>query len=201
MIKLTQAVVVEGKYDRMRLSSVLDTTIVETGGFRIFSDDDTVSMLRALAKRCGLIIFTDSDFAGFRIRNFLKNKITEGTVIDAYLPDVLGKEKRKAHPSKEGLLGVEGFCEQDILEALKKAGVTSGKICENPSERITRFDLYELGLSGGKNSAEKRALILKKLSLPSHLSSTVLPDVLSSIISKEDFFSLVYQLFPSKEDI
>ncbi len=200
MIKLTQAVVVEGKYDRMRLSTLLDATVVETGGFRIFSDEDTISMLRVLAKKCGLIIFTDSDFAGFRIRNFLKNKITEGNIWDAYLPDVAGKEKRKSHPSKEGLLGVEGFSEEDILSALEKAGVTDSKICSSPSERITRFDLYELGLSGGKNSKERRSAVLKKLSLPCHLSSTVLPDVLSSVISKEDFYSLINNLFPNEEE-
>ncbi len=200
MIKLTQAVVVEGKYDRMKLSSILDTTIVETNGFRIFSDEDTVSMLKTLAKKCGLIIMTDSDFAGFRIRNFLKNKITEGTVIDAFLPDVCGKEKRKAHPSKEGLLGVEGFCEKDILEALKRAGIVDCKAENAPSEKITRFDLFELGLSGGKNSNQKRAVILKKLNLPAHLSSTVLPDVLSCVISRENFFSLVQTTFTSKED-
>ena len=201
MIKLTQAVVVEGKYDRMRLSTILDATVVETGGFRIFSDDETISMLRILAKKCGLIIFTDSDFAGFRIRNFLKNKITEGKIWDAYLPDVEGKEKRKPHPSKEGLLGVEGFSEAEILSALEKAGVTDSKLCSTPSERITRFDLYELGLSGGKNSREKRAAVLKELSLPAHLSSTVLPDVLSSVISREDLYSLVNKLFPNKEDV
>ena len=201
MIKLKQAVVVEGKYDRMRLASILDATIVETGGFRIFSDEETTLMLKTLAKKCGLIILTDSDFAGFRIRNFLKNIINEGTVIDVFLPDVIGKEKRKDKPSKEGLLGVEGFCEQDIINALDRAGVTSAKIVSGPAERITRFDLYELGLSGGKNSSQKRATILKKLSLPSHLSNTVLPDVLSCVISREDFYSLVNLTFSSEEEI
>lgn len=200
MIRLKEAVIVEGKYDRMRLSPILDATIVETGGFRIFTDNDTISMIKTLAKKCGVIIFTDSDFAGFRIRNFLKNKITEGTVIDAYLPDVLGKEKRKSRPSKEGLLGVEGFSEQEILLSLKRAGICNSESCPVPSERITRLDLYELGLSGSKNSAERRSVILKKLSLPSHLSSTVLPDVLSSVISREDFFTLVKSSFSSKEE-
>lgn len=200
MIRLKQAVVVEGKYDRKRLSEILDATIVETGGFRVFSNEETISMLRILAKECGIIIFTDSDFAGFRIRNFLKNKITEGEIINAYLPDVKGKEKRKDKPSKEGLLGVEGFSEAEIVKALEIAGVTSFESTENKGERITRLDLFELGLSGGKNSAQKRNIILEKLALPSHLSSTVLPDVLSSIISREEFYSLVYSTFNSEEE-
>lgn len=200
MIKLKQAVVVEGKYDRKRLSEILDATIVETGGFRVFSNEETISMLKILAKECGIIIFTDSDFAGFRIRNFLKNKITEGEIINAYLPDVKGKEKRKDKPSKEGLLGVEGFSEDDIIKALTVAGVTSFESTEKKGERITRFDLFELGLSGGRNSAQKRSIILEKLALPSHLSSTVLPDVLSSIITRDDFYSLVKSTFNSEEE-
>ena len=200
MIKLKQAVVVEGKYDRKRLSEILDATIVETGGFRVFSNRETISMLKVLAKECGIIIFTDSDFAGFRIRNFLKNKITEGEIINAYLPDVKGKEKRKDKPSKEGLLGVEGFCEEDIVKALTIAGVTAFENAEKKGEKITKLDLFKLGLSGEKNSAQKRKVILEKLSLPSHLSSTVLPDVLSSIISREDFYSLVKSTFNSEEE-
>lgn len=191
MIKIKQAVIVEGKYDRMLLSSILDTVIVETNGFRIFSDAQTIEMIKILAKKCGIVIMTDSDFAGFRIRNFLKNKISDGEIFDAYLPQIEGKEKRKSQPSKEGLLGVEGFKEQDILNSLSNAGVTEHKKSLSPTEKVTRFDLYSLGLSGQKNSREKREIILKKLSLPTHLSSTVLPDVISAVISKNDFISLV----------
>ena len=200
MIKLKQAVVVEGKYDRARLSGILDATIVETGGFRVFSNEETVSMLKILAKKCGLIILTDSDFAGFRIRNFLKNKIKDGEVFHAYLPDVKCKEKRKDKPSKEGLLGVEGFSEKEIIKALDLAGVISIENSQKKTEPITRIDLFELGLSGGKNSAQKRAIILERLSLPSHLSSAVLPDLLSAIISREDFFFLVKSTFNSEEE-
>lgn len=191
MIKLSQAVVVEGKYDKIKLSSILDATIIETDGFRIFSDDQTLNLLQVLAKKCGIIIMTDSDFAGFRIRNYLKNKISQGTVIHAYIPDIKGKEKRKAHPSKEGLLGLEGISQKEILESLCRAGVTNSEITEKAAERITRFDLYSLGLSGGKNSAKKRAAVLKSLNLPAHLSSSVLPDVLSSVISRDEFINLV----------
>ena len=195
MIKVKQAIVVEGKYDKIRLSSIVDATIIETNGFRIFSNEQTVSMLKILAKKCGIIIFTDSDFAGFRIRNYLKNKITEGKIYNAYLPNVEGKEKRKAHKSKEGLLGVEGFNEKDILKALNDAGVFSSEISQEKAPRITSLDLFELGLSGGKNSQEKRKIILNKLNLPSHLSKSVLPDVINMVISKEEFISLVKKTF------
>ncbi len=200
MIKLNKAVIVEGKYDRMRLSSLLDATIIETGGFRIFSDNDTLSMIKTLAKTCGIIIFTDSDFAGFRIRNYLKNKITEGVIIHAYLPEIEGKEKRKATASKEGLLGVEGFCEKDILNALKIAGITESDAALDKKGKITRFDLYELGLSGKKDSSFLRDKILRHLSLPTHLSSTVLPEVLSCITTKKELTDLVNKLLLSKED-
>lgn len=195
MIKVKQAIVVEGKYDKIKLSSILDATIIETNGFRIFSNEQTVNMLRILAKKCGIIIFTDSDFAGFRIRNYLKNKITEGEIFNAYLPNVEGKEKRKTRKSKEGLIGVEGFSEKDILKALDDAGVFGCEVSKERSPKITRADLFELGLSGGKNSSEKRKVILEKLRLPSHLSASVLPDVLSTVISREDFFLLVESTF------
>ncbi len=194
MLKLKQAVVVEGRYDKIKLSSILDATIIETNGFRIFSDEQNVEMLRVLAKKCGLIIITDSDFAGFRIRNYLKNKITEGNITHVYLPDVLGKEKRKTRPSKEGLLGLEGLSTDDILSALEKAGITDCVSTPAPAEKITKLDLYNLGLSGGENSRSKRLEVLKALGLPSHLSANSLPDVLSSVISREDFFTLVNSL-------
>ena len=191
MLKLKQAVVVEGRYDKIKLSSILDATIIETNGFRIFSNEQSIEMLKVLAKRCGLIIITDSDFAGFRIRNYLKNKITEGEITQVYLPDVLGKEKRKAHPSKEGLLGLEGLSEDDILSALKNAGILDSEQSQSSTDRITKLDLYELGLSGGENSKQKRLEVLKALNLPSHLSANSLPDVLSSIISKDELYKLV----------
>ncbi len=191
MLKLKQAVVVEGRYDKIKLSSILDATIIETNGFRIFSNEQSIEMLKVLAKRCGLIIITDSDFAGFRIRNYLKNKITEGEITQVYLPDVLGKEKRKARPSKEGLLGLEGLSEDDILSALKNAGILDSEQSQASTDRITKLDLYELGLSGGENSKQKRLEVLKALNLPSHLSANSLPDVLSSIISKDELYKLV----------
>ncbi len=194
MLKLKQAVVVEGRYDKIKLSSILDATIIETNGFRIFSDEQSIQMLKALAKKCGLIIITDSDFAGFRIRNYLKNKITEGEITHVYLPDILGKEKRKSRPSKEGLLGLEGLSQDDILSALKNAGIFDLEKTDAPADKITKLDLYNLGLSGGERSKQKRLEVLKALGLPSHLSTNSLPDVLSSIISKEEFYKLVNSL-------
>ena len=194
MLRLKQVVVVEGKYDKIKLSSILDTTIIETDGFSIFSDSEKLSMLRLLAKKCGLIIITDSDFAGFRIRNFLKNSITEGEIIHVYLPDIKGKEKRKAKPSKEGLLGLEGICQREIMLALERAGVSDCVDTKSQANKISRLDLYNLGLSGSKNSSQKRAAVLKALNLPSHLSTSSLPDVLSSVISREDFIKLVNDL-------
>jgi len=194
MLKLKQAVVVEGRYDKIKLSSILDATIIETNGFRIFSNEQSIEMLKVLAKRCGLVIITDSDFAGFRIRNYIKNKITEGEITHVYLPDVLGKEKRKARPSKEGLLGLEGLSEADIVSALERAGITDSVSTISPAEKITKLDLYELGLSGSKNSKQKRLAVLEALNLPSHLSANSLPDVLSSVISKGELYRLVNSL-------
>ncbi len=197
MIKLKQAVVVEGKYDRIKLSSIIDATIIETGGFRIFSNKETAQMIKVLAKTCGIIIMTDSDFAGFRIRNHIQNIVTDGKIYNAYLPDVSGKEKRKTKTSKEGLLGVEGFSEQEIIHSLKTAGVLDAEKSEVLGEKIEKFDLYELGLSGKENSREKRDTILRTLGLPTHLSPNSLICVLNSIISKEEFYKLVNDAFKS----
>lgn len=191
MIKLKQAVVVEGKYDKIRLSSVVDATVIETGGFRIFSNKETLQMLRIVAKNCGIVIMTDSDFAGFRIRNYLNKAITVGKVYNAYLPDVSGKEKRKSKPSKEGLIGVEGFGEEDILNSLRLAGVLDSENTLEISEKIEKFDLFSLGLSGGQDSKLKREAVLKSFNLPLHLSSNSLLCVLNSITTKEEFYKKV----------
>jgi len=188
MIKLKEAVVVEGKYDKIKLSSLLDATIIETDGFKIFSNDEKIELLRLLAKKCGIIIMTDSDFAGFKIRNYLKNKITQGKITNVYIPGIIGKEKRKAHASKEGLLGVEGVSTDIIIAALSNAGVEGFSCVESKGEPITKYDLYSLGLYGAKDSKIKREKLLKKLQLPSHLSTNSLIDVLSSLYTKQDLF-------------
>lgn len=196
MITLKQAIIVEGKYDRIRLSAIVDAPIFETGGFRIFKDTDTILLLQKLALQRGLIIMTDSDFAGFRIRNFLNKKIQKGDIIQVYLPDVSGKEKRKPVPSKEGLLGVEGFSEKEILEALTRAGVT--EICTrvDREDKITPYDLYVLGLSGKGGSQAARRDFLKKQNLPAHLSANQLLNFLDSLYTRRE----LYALFPTASE-
>ena len=191
MIKLKEVVVVEGRYDKNTLSQILEATIIETHGFGIFSDNELLSMLRRLAETRGLVVMTDSDGAGFMIRNHLKGAIDPQYVKHAYIPDVLGKEKRKSSPSREGKLGVEGMTREVILQALSRAGVAFDET-ENPpeSEPITKTDLYELGLSGGSGSAEKRQMLIKQLGLPERLTSNALLEVLNALMKREDFFEL-----------
>ena len=191
MIKLKEVVVVEGRYDKNTLSQILEATIIETHGFGIFSDKELLSMLRRLAETRGLVVMTDSDGAGFMIRNHLKGAIDPKYVKHAYIPDVLGKEKRKSSPSREGKLGVEGMTREVILQALRRAGVAFDET-ENPpeSEPITKTDLYELGLSGGSGSAEKRQMLIKQLGLPERLTSNALLEVLNALMKREDFFEL-----------
>ena len=191
MIKLKEVVVVEGRYDKNTLSQILEATIIETHGFGIFSDKELLSMLRRLAETRGLVVMTDSDGAGFMIRNHLKGAIDPQYVKHAYIPDVLGKEKRKSSPSREGKLGVEGMTREVILQALSRAGVAFDKTETPPeSEPITKTDLYELGLSGGSGSAEKRQMLIKQLGLPERLTSNALLEVLNALMKREDFFEL-----------
>ena len=191
MIKHKEVVVVEGRYDKNTLSQILEATIIETHGFGIFSDKELLSMLRRLAETRGLVVMTDSDGAGFMIRNHLKGAIDPKYVKHAYIPDVLGKEKRKSSPSREGKLGVEGMTREVILQALSRAGVAFDET-ENPpeSEPITKTDLYELGLSGGSGSAEKRQMLIKQMGLPERLTSNALLEVLNALMKREDFFEL-----------
>ena len=191
MIKLKEVVVVEGRYDKNTLSQILEATIIETHGFGIFSDKELLSMLRRLAETRGLVVMTDSDGAGFMIRNHLKGAIDPQYVKHAYIPDVLGKEKRKSSPSREGKLGVEGMTREVILQALSRAGVAFDETEYPPeSEPITKTDLYELGLSGGSGSAEKRQMLIKQLGLPERLTSNALLEVLNALMKREDFFEL-----------
>jgi len=190
MIQIKQAVIVEGKYDKIKLETLLDTLILETEGFRIFKDKEKQKLLRRLAETRGLLILTDSDAAGFKIRNFIGGSLPPGQVQHAYIPDVFGKEKRKAAPSKEGKLGVEGLSQQQLLEALLQAGAA----CESdapPRRQITKLDLYEDGLTGGRNSRSRRAAFLRQLNLPQRLSSNALPKVLNSIMDYEEYRELI----------
>ncbi len=187
MIKLTMPVIVEGKYDKIKLSNFIDGVIIETDGFRIFSDKEKRAFIRNLALTKGIIIMTDSDSAGFRIRNFIRNIASGGTVINVYIPDVFGKEKRKTEPSKEGKLGVEGLSEQVITEALSKAGVFHTDTQKKDSREVTVTDLYEDGFTGGDNSKEKKLKLLKNLSLPSKLSNSQLLKLINTFMSYDDY--------------
>ena len=187
MISVKEVIVVEGRYDRNTLSQVFDAVIVETSGFGVFNDREKLALLRRLAEARGLVVLTDSDGAGFVIRNFLKGAIDPALVKQAYIPDIAGRERRKRAPSKEGKLGVEGMKPEVLIEALRRAGATLGG--EEPARcagGITKATLYELGLSGGPGSAEKRRALLKELDLPEKLSANALLDVLNALYTEAE---------------
>ena len=191
MVKIRQAIVVEGKYDQNTLSQLVDATIFQTRGFGVMHDKALLELLRKAARTTGLIIFTDSDGAGFVIRNFLKGALPKEGVFHAYIPDIPGKEKRKRAPGKEGLLGVEGMTKEILLSALENAGADLGGEAEKrPGDTITKFDLYTAGLSGKPDSASKRAAFLEKLRFPAHMSANALLDALNLLYTREEFLAL-----------
>ena len=191
-IKLTEAVIVEGKYDKIKLSNILDAFIIETNGFAIFKDKSKLSFIKKLAKERGIIILTDSDHAGFMIRNYISSGVPKEQIKNVYIPDIFGKEKRKNTPSKEGKLGVEGMTKEVILVSLEKAGVSStSSVCDNP---ITTVDFYDLGLTGGANSKAKRKAVCKALDLPEFLSTSSLISCINNFMTKEEFFDLCQNL-------
>lgn len=189
--KLRQSIVVEGKYDQNTLRQIVDTAIFTTNGFTDMKDPALLRLLRQAAQTTGLVILTDSDGAGFLIRNTLKSALPEQGVLHAYIPDLPGKEKRKAAPGKEGLLGVEGMTPEILLKALRDAGAEfeDGGAPPPAREPITKQDLFSLGLSGGPESAKKRAALLKALSLPARMSANALLQALNVLFSREEFFA------------
>ena len=189
--KLRQAIVVEGKYDQNTLRQIVDTAIFTTNGFTGMKDPALLRLLQQAAQTTGLVILTDSDGAGLLIRNTLKSALPETGVLHAYIPDLPGKEKRKAAPGKEGLLGVEGMTPEILLKALRNAGAefADGSTPPPAREPITKQDLFALGLSGGPESAKKRAALLKALSLPAHMSANALLQALNVLFSREEFFT------------
>lgn len=193
MIPLEPVILVEGKYDQIKLSGIFDGLILTTEGFGIFKQPEKRALLRRLARERGLLIFTDPDGAGFVIRNYLRGILSEGTVYHAYLPDLYGKEKRKAHASKEGKLGVEGVPEEIIVEAVRKSGALDKT--PRPHGGITRAELYALGLSGGKDSAARRTQLLQALELPQRLSGKALLQVLNCVIDLEALQTLARRLW------
>ena len=194
--KLRQAIVVEGKYDQNTLRQIVDTAFFTTNGFADMKDPALLRLLQQAAQTTGLVILTDSDGAGFLIRNTLKSALPETGVLHAYIPDLPGKEKRKAAPGKEGLLGVEGMTPEILLKALRNAGAefADGSTPPPAREPITKQDLFALGLSGGPESAKKRAALLKALSLPAHMSANALLQALNVLFSREEFFTQARRL-------
>ncbi len=193
MIKISQAVIVEGKYDKIKLSGIIDAPIIQTDGFGIFKDKELQRLIRMLAEKRGLLVLTDSDSAGFKIRSFIGSTVDKKYIKNAYIPDIFGKERRKTEPSKEGKLGVEGVSEEVIMQALANAGVLYENSVE-PERPITKLDLYESGFTGGENSSGKRALLLKKYALPSRLTTNSLVTVLNCITTYETFVKDVEEI-------
>jgi len=195
VIKIREAIVVEGRYDKNTLSQIVDAPILETSGFGIFKDKAQMDLLRRVAQKRGLIVFTDSDGAGFVIRNHIKSGIPGQFLKHAYIPDVMGKERRKAQAGKEGKLGVEGMKPEIILEALRKAGATiEGEGELTAHQAITKMDMVELGLSGGADSKAKRSALLRKLNLPEHMSANALLQALNLLYSLDELTQLIQDL-------
>ncbi len=186
MIRLREAIVVEGRYDKAALASVVDTVIIDTGGFGIFSDREKLALLRRLAEARGLVVLTDSDGGGQLIRSFLKSAIDPRLVKHAYIPDVPGRERRKKKPSKEGKLGVEGMSAEVLLESLRRAGATLDGESLPAKPPMTKADLYALGLTGTPDSAARRAALKKALGLPERLTTNALLDVLNVLTTREE---------------
>ena len=181
MISIEPVIIVEGRYDKNKIKQIFDTVVLETAGFGIFKDKEKAALIRRLAQTRGILVLTDPDHAGFLIRGYLKNIAAEGKVYHAYIPDRLGKEKRKAHPSREGKLGVEGVTEEEIIQAVRRSGVSMNGEKETREEEkpVTKADLYALGLSGGPDSKEKRRLLLEKLDLPENMTAGALLEMIN----------------------
>jgi len=192
VLQIKQAIIVEGKYDKIKLSSLVKAVILQTNGFGIYKNPELLELIRYYAKTTGILILTDSDRAGFQIRNYIKGAVPEGTIKNIYIPDVFGKERRKVKPSAEGKLGVEGIDAEILREAFRKAGVLTEE--KEISEPITKADLFSAGLTGMPNSAEKRRAFQRALNLPSNLSATALLEVLNSMMTREEFFDKAEEL-------
>lgn len=189
LIKLKQAVIVEGKYDKIRLSNILDATIITTDGFRIFKDKEKRELIRLLAESCGIVIMTDSDYAGQMIRRHICNIVKNGEIANIYLPPIAGKERRKARLSAEGLLGVEGTDDTIIIQAIEKSGIAHLSVKEK-GRKLTKTDLYRVGISGGENSRKKREAFCRYLDLPPLPSNTLL-EALNSLYSYDEFLERI----------
>lgn len=194
MIKVSEVIIVEGKYDKIKLSKFIDGLIIDVGGFRIFKDKKMLDLIRKLSAKTGILILTDSDSAGFMIRNYIKGSIKEGKVKHAYIPDIYGKEKRKNRPSKEGKLGVEGISEEALAKAIESATDIELNKDDSPTLKITKIDLYNDGLSGCLNSQKRRISLLKHLNLPEHLTVNAMIPILNSIMTYSEYKNIINKI-------
>lgn len=197
-LHLRQAVIVEGKYDKIKLDSVIDAFILTTDGFRIYKDKERKALIRSLAASRGLVVLTDSDSAGFRLRGYLSGMIPKDQITHVYIPDIFGKERRKHSPSAEGKLGVEGIDAAVLREAFQRAGV----LADSPpatTDPITRGDLYEDGLTGGPDSAILRRALYQQLGLPQRLSTTQALELLNHMLTKAQYQELIQQLTADRQ--
>ena len=188
MIKINEAVIVEGKYDKIKLSNLIDALIIETNGFGIYKDKSKLRFIRNLAEERGIVILTDSDHSGFQIRNYIAAGIPKDKIRHIYIPDILGKEKRKAEPSKEGKLGVEGMSDELLLKLFTEAGISAEKF--EPVDPVTNYDLFELGISGTANAKQNKKKLLDALALPEFLSTNSLLSYINSSMTREEFLNI-----------
>ncbi len=195
MLKIKEAVIVEGKYDKIKLSSIVDAPVIETNGFRVFSDREKQNLIRKIAEVRGILVLTDSDGAGLVIRNFLNGAVDSSKIKHCYIPQIEGKEKRKSEKSKEGFLGVEGVSDEVILNAIKSSGATViGAESERRDVEITKADLYDLSLTGVKNADRNRKRLLRRLNLPDYLSTNAMLTALNCLYSLEELRALIKTL-------
>lgn len=194
MIKIKEAVIVEGRYDKIKLSSVIDAPIIETNGFRVFNDKEKQNLIRQIAEARGILVLTDSDGAGFVIRNFLNGVVDKSRIKHCYIPQIEGKEKRKPQKSKEGFLGVEGVDDDVIIEAVRKSGATVIGESHSQERQITKSDLFCLGLTGSENAAKNREKLLKHLNLPCYLSTNAVLAALNCLYSPEELKLILIEL-------
>ncbi len=196
MYKIKETIIVEGVYDKIKLARFIDGIIIECGGFAVFSDKALIESIKNLAEKTGIVILTDSDGAGFKIRNFIKNLVSADKVKHAYIPCIEGKEKRKTKPGKEGLLGVEGISDDIIISALKKAGceINGNRDVRVRGRSISKADLYAMGFSGGEKSAQLRRMLADELDLPLRISANMLLDVINRLLSYDEYLYIAEKL-------
>lgn len=197
MLKIKEAIIVEGKYDKMKLKSLVDTPVIATNGFRVFKDKEKQNLIRQVANSRGVLILTDSDSAGFVIRNFLKGSVPSEKIKNCYIPEIKGKEKRKAAPSKEGFLGVEGVSDEIIINAVKQSGATilnSDETVKNINDEITKTLFFQLGLTGAENSKSLRTELLKSLNLPVYLTTNAMIEALNCLLTANELQDKVNEI-------